>query len=101
MMKMKALSEYIPKQITLSLRHLSRPIHSDFSYLQYRLLFETPQKHFIFATPNSLFKIFKIELLPPLEITPVIEITINRTHNPTINLLVLAPPPEISDKATR
>ena len=48
-----------------------------------------------------MVKPFKIEPIPPLETTPLIGITINRPHNPTIKIRVLAPPPKTSDKATR
>ena len=55
------------------------------------------------VTPRfqSLFHIFEIELLPLLEITPVIETTINKLHNPTFKVCVLTPPPKPSDEATR
>ena len=80
MMKMKVLSKSILKQITL------------YSAIFSELVILTLKK------PTNLFK---IELLPPLEITPVIEITIHRPNNPTVKVEVLAPPPKTHDKSTR
>ena len=45
--------------------------------------------------------IFRIETLPPLQVTPVIEISIFRAQNPTMKLRVLAPPPRTADTFTR
>ena len=110
--RVKVLSKHVLKRITLFLCHLFKSDHSDFLLLwQQLLLTNSPTNSFFtlknlssqFSSSNFVQKnktpFSKIELLPRLEIIPVIETTMHRPNNLTIKVRVLAPPPQTQEKS--
>ena len=75
-------------------------IYSKTKYSSTPAIFSVRNNYLSFSIEKSSV-VFKIELFPPLQVTPVKEITLNRANTPTVKVRVLAPLPKTHDKSTR